>query len=131
MTENVTVTDKRDVSDTGDRFLPLGAPVFHVLLALGQDALHGYGILEAIEAKTQGRASILPGTLYATMNRMLDDGLIAEAPRPEGADARRKYYRITDLGRGVVAAESERLQVLLDVARRESLAPPEARPDEA
>lgn len=105
-------------------FLPLSTPVFHILLALGHDALHGYGILEAIEAKTSGRASILPGTLYATMNRMMDDGLIDEAERPEGADGRRKYYRATDLGHRVVGAESERLELLLDVARRESLAAP-------
>jgi DNA-binding PadR family transcriptional regulator len=119
------------MSDAPDRFLPLSTPVLHVLLALGHDALHGYGILEAIAAKTAGRASILPGTLYATMNRMLDDGLIDEAERPEGADGRRKYYRITGLGRDVVAAESERLQVLLDLARRESLAARDTRPDEA
>lgn len=107
-----------------DEFLPLSTPVMHILLALGHEALHGYGILEAIEAKTDGRASILPGTLYATMNRMMDDGLIDEAERPEGADGRRKYYRVTELGRRVVGAESERLQLLLDVARRENLALP-------
>jgi DNA-binding PadR family transcriptional regulator len=104
-----------------DDFTPLGAPMLHVLLALGRDALHGYGIMEAIEAKTGGRATILPGTLYATMNRMLDEGLIDEAPRPEGADGRRKYYRVTSLGRRVVAAESRRLEALLDVARAERM----------
>jgi DNA-binding PadR family transcriptional regulator len=112
-------------------FLPLSPPVLHVLLALGRDALHGYGILEAIEAKTGGRASILPGTLYATMNRMVDDGLIEEAERPADADARRKYYRITPLGERLVAAESERLQALLDVARREGLAPAAAPAEES
>ncbi len=106
-----------------DDFAPLSTPVFHILLALGREALHGYGIMEAIEEKTGGKAVILPGTLYATMNRMLDDGLIAEAPRPEGADARRKYYRITPLGERVAAAESERLRVLLEVARSERLTP--------
>lgn len=100
-------------------FLPVGVPVFHILLALGADTLHGYGILESIEAKTGGEASILPGTLYATMNRMQDDGLIEEADRPEGADARRKYYRRTALGGAVVAAEARRLQLLVEVARRD------------
>ncbi len=109
------------MNDTPARFLPLSAPVFHVLIALGQDALHGYGILEAIDAKTGGRASILPGTLYATMNRMVDDGLICEVDRPEGADTRRKYYRVTELGKAVVRAEAERLRVLLDVARAERM----------
>lgn len=109
------------MTDSISRFLPLSPPVFHVLLALGQDALHGYGILESIEAKTGGHASILPGTLYATMNRMVDDGLIQEVDRPEGADARRKYYRVTSLGQEVVAAEARRLRILLDVARAERM----------
>lgn len=112
-----------DLHTRAREFLPLGAPVFHILLALGHDTLHGYGILEAIEAKTGGEAAILPGTLYATMNRMLDDGLLAEADRPEGADARRKYYRRTPLGHAVVAAEAHRLQVLIDVARSEATGP--------
>lgn len=105
--------------------LPLGTPVLHVLLALGDARLHGYGVMQAIEAKTGGRATILPGTLYTTLARMLDDGLIEEAPAPEDSpddDRRRRYYRITDFGREVVAAESGRLAVLLDLARRERLA---------
>lgn len=103
-------------------FLPLSAPVLHILLALGQDRLHGYAIMQSIEAKTGGRASVLPGTLYSTLNRMLDDGLIEEAEeRPEDDDKRRRYYRITDLGRRAVAAEAERMAVLLDVARHERL----------
>lgn len=117
----MTVTP--DLDTRARDFLPLGAPVFHILLALGHDTLHGYGILEAIEAKTGGEAAILPGTLYATMNRMLDDGLLVEADRPEGADARRKYYRRTPLGHAVVAAEARRLEVLLDVARNEAVGP--------
>lgn len=108
-----------DLDRRAERFTPLGAPVFHILLALGGEARHGYGILEAIERKTAGRAVILPGTLYVTINRMLDDGLVEQADRPEGADARRRYYRITALGRAVLAAEARRLEVLLDVARSE------------
>ena len=89
---------------------------------LGQTHSTVFRKINAIEEKTGGKAVILPGTLYATMNRMLDDGLIAEVPRPEGADARRKYYRITERGRSVVAAEMERMAVLMDVARRDLLA---------
>ncbi len=100
-------------------FTPLGAPVFHILLALGNEIRHGYGILEAIEEKTDGQAAILPGTLYVTINRMLDDELVAQVDRPEGADARRRYYRVTELGQAVVAAETRRLEVLLDIARAE------------
>jgi len=105
-----------------DRFLPLSTPVLHILLALGADHLHGLGIMEAIADKSEGKAVILPGTLYVTLNRMVDDGLIAEAERPDGADARRKYYGITERGRSVVAAEMERMAVLMDVARRDLLA---------
>lgn len=106
-------------------FLPLSTPVLHTLLALGDDRLHGYAIMQAIEEKTGGVATILPGTLYTTLNRMLEDGLVEEAPeRPDDPDddRRRRYYRITDFGRAVVAAESERMAVLLDLARREHLA---------
>ena len=105
-----------------DDLLPLSAPVLHILLALGQDSLHGYAIMQAIEAKTGGKASVLPGTLYSTLNRMLDDGLIQEATeRPEDDDRRRRYYHLTDFGRRVVAAEAERMAVLLNVAREERL----------
>ncbi len=105
-----------------DRFLPLSTPVLHILLALGGEHLHGLGIMEAIAEKSEGRAVILPGTLYVTLNRMVDEGLIVEADRPEGADTRRKYYRATELGREVVAAEMERMAGLMDVARRDLLA---------
>ncbi len=104
-----------------DEFLPLSTPVLHILLALGSERLHGLGIMDAIRAKSEGRAVILPGTLYVTLNRMVDDGLIVEVDRPEGADARRKYYRSTDLGREVVGAEMQRMSVLMDVARRDLL----------
>lgn len=107
------------MSQDAEEFLPLSTPVFHILLALGGERLHGYGIMEAIRGKTGGEAEILPGTLYATLNRMLEDGLVEEVERPEGADARRKYYRVTELGRRVVSAESERLATLLQVVRAE------------
>jgi len=102
--------------------LPLSTPVLHVLLALGHRSLHGYGIMQAIEEKTEGAATILPGTLYTTLNRMLADGLIEEAEAPKNApddDRRRRYYRITRFGEDVVAAEAGRMSVLLSVARRD------------
>jgi DNA-binding PadR family transcriptional regulator len=109
---------RRDVAD----LLPLSTPVLHILLALGHDRMHGYGIMQAIEQKTGGAAKILPGTLYTTLNRMLADGLVGEASAPDDApddDRRRRYYRITPFGRDVVAAEAKRMSVLLDVARRD------------
>lgn len=102
------------------KFLPLSTPVLHILLALGSERLHGLGIMDMIVSKSEGRAEILPGTLYVTLNRMVDDELIREVERPDGADARRKYYASTDLGRAVVAAEMERMAVLMDVARNDA-----------
>jgi DNA-binding PadR family transcriptional regulator len=102
--------------------LPLSTPVLHVLLALGRDRMHGYAVMQAIEQKTEGAARILPGTLYTTLNRMLADGLVEETPPPEDApddDRRRRYYRITPFGREVVAAEAERMSLLLELARRD------------
>ena len=102
--------------------LPLGTPVFHILLALGHGALHGYGIMGAIEEKTEGSARILPGTLYTTLNRMVADGLIEEAPAPDDEpddERRRRYYRVTPFGHRVAAAEAERMAILVDLARRD------------
>ena len=105
--------------------LPLSTPVLHVLLALGGQRLHGYAIMQAISEKTDGQATILPGTLYTTLNRMVDDALVEEASPPSDQpddERRRRYYQITDLGRSVVMAESERMALLLAVARHERMA---------
>lgn len=102
--------------------LPLSPPVYHVLLALGDRTLHGYAIMQAFEDKTGGHEVLLPGTLYATLARMVDAGLVEEPPEPpDSGDARRRYYRVTEFGRAVARAESQRLLLLLDLARRESL----------
>lgn len=108
-----------------DSFLPLTTPEYHVLLALGQDALHGYGMMQALEEKTDGADELLPGTLYATVARMVERGLLEELAHPPepGADARRRYYRATELGLAVARAESARLARLLAVARGSDLAP--------
>lgn len=107
-----------------ERFLPLTAPEYHVLLALGDRALHGYGMMQALEDKTGGQDALLPGTLYATVARMVARGLLEELARPPelDADARRRYYRVSELGREVARAESARLRRLLAVAEREDLA---------
>jgi len=106
------------------KLIPLSPPVFHVLLALGESAMHGYAMMQSFDAKTAGAESLLPGTLYATIARMVDAGLIEECDPPaEASDRRRRYYRVTDFGREVAAAESERLSRLLGIARAENLVP--------
>ncbi len=107
-----------------EALLPLSPPVYHVLLGLGGETLHGYAIMQAFEELTGGAERLLPGTLYATLARMVETGLIEEAaPTDEGADARRRYYRLTSKGRRVAAAESERMRRLLEVAVAQRVAP--------
>lgn len=105
--------------------LPLTTPELHVFLALGDDLLHGYAMIEALEEKTGGEDTLLPGTLYATLARMEERGLLERAAPPDEGevDARRRYYRSTPLGRAVARAEAARLRRLLAVAEREDLAP--------
>lgn len=107
-----------------DTFLPLTPPEYHVLLALGDRALHGYAMMQALDEKTDGRDALLPGTLYATLARMVARGLLSELDEPPepDADRRRRYYRVTPLGRDVALAESARLRRLLRVAEGENLA---------
>lgn len=107
-----------------DTFLPLTTPEYHVLLALGDRALHGYAMMQALDEKTDGRDALLPGTLYATLARMVARGLLSELDEPPepDADRRRRYYRVTPLGRDVALAESARLRRLLRVAEGENLA---------
>jgi DNA-binding PadR family transcriptional regulator len=109
---------------SANALIPLSPPVFHVLLALGDSAMHGYAMMQAFESKTGGTETLLPGTLYATIARMADAGLIEECDPPSSAtDRRRRYYRITAFGREVAALESERLTRLLGIARAENLVP--------
>jgi DNA-binding PadR family transcriptional regulator len=111
---------KRLARDPAAR-LPLKHATYHVLLALDDGAsLHGYAIMQAIAELTEGREAILPGTLYAALARMVDEGLVEES-EARGDDPScgppRRYYRRTPFGRAVARAESERLRALLEVAR--------------
>ncbi len=100
--------------------IPLKHSTYLVLLALADgESMHGYAIMQGLSTMTAGREAILPGTLYAALARMVDEGLIdvrnGPADDPSGGPARR-YYRRTSLGRAVARAESERLRALLDIA---------------
>ncbi|NKB89335.1 MAG: PadR family transcriptional regulator [Acidobacteria bacterium] len=110
------------MSDRAAELIPLSPPVFHVLLALGESAMHGYAMMQSLEDKTHGAEALLPGTLYATIARMVDAGLIEESTPPADAtDKRRRYYGVTSFGREVATLESERLARLLSIARAENL----------
>ena len=97
-------------------FLPLKPVDLQLLLALGEEELHGYGLVQAIADRTDGLVTLEPGNLYRVIKRLLADGLVAESERrtvPELEDERRRYYRLTALGGRVVTAEIRRLQTLV------------------
>jgi DNA-binding PadR family transcriptional regulator len=108
-----------------ERHLPLADLPFQILLALGKGDAHGYAIGKEIEERTEGRLRPTTGSLYQALRRLTDDGLIVgtEAADLSGSgDARRKYFRLTPLGKSVVALEVERLESLISVAYERSLA---------
>ena len=115
------MTDNRDPG----LFLPLSDLALHVMLALGDGPLHGYGIGKEIEARSGGRLNPTTGGLYQALRRLTDDGLVDHAPEAEAdsPDARRRYFRLTPLGRQVVGLEMERLEALVAVAREKRLFP--------
>ena len=95
-----------------ETFLPLSPAVFNILLALADGEKHGYAIMLEVEGNTEGQVKMGPGTLYGSIKRMLSSGLIQESderPDPELDDQRRRYYGLTELGRRVLRAESQRL----------------------
>ena len=104
--------------------IPLTPRVFHILLALVDEEQHGYRIMKEVETRSGGKVRIGPGTLYEAIQRLVKNQLIEESSdRPDAAmdDQRRRYYRLTQLGRGVLAAESERLAALVGFARSKDL----------
>ena|SRR6266542_5754964 len=109
-----------------EKLLPLPLATFHILLAVADEDRHGYGIIRDIELRTEGKLRLSPGTLYRSLQRMVEQGLIVETderPAPEFDDERRRYYRITPFGRRVARAEAERLASLVDQARGIGLIP--------
>jgi DNA-binding PadR family transcriptional regulator len=93
---------------------------FHVLLSLADDDQHGYGIMQEVLDRTDGKVRLWPATLYGTLKHLLEDELIEESgarPAPDQDDARRRYYRLTKLGRRVLNAECQRLEKLVSVIR--------------
>ena len=107
-----------------EQLLPLPQAAFHILVALAQGDRHGYAIMQDVAAGTGGNLKLNPGTLYTTIRRLLEQGLVIELderPDPEEDDERRRYYRLSDLGRQVAKAEAARLRQTLVFARQAGL----------
>ena len=103
---------------------PLSPAMFHVLLALAGDDRHGYAILKEVELRTAGKVRLSTGTLYGIIKRLVNDGLITELrskPSEPNDDERRRYYRLTALGRETAAAEAQRMDEVLAIARSRNL----------
>ena len=109
-----------------DALLPLPTAVFHILIALADRDRHGYSIMQDVAARTGGKVRLSAGTLYSSIRRMLEQGLVeelADSPDPASTDERRRYYRLSRFGKRVAGAEVERLNTLLRQARDTGLVP--------
>jgi DNA-binding PadR family transcriptional regulator len=109
-----------------EKLLPLSPATFHILMAVSDEDRHGYAILQDVSARTNGALKLSAGTLYRSIQRMLEQELIRETqerPDPELDDERRRYYRITELGRQVGDAEARRLSQVVKWARARGFAP--------
>jgi DNA-binding PadR family transcriptional regulator len=109
-----------------EALLPLPPATFHILLALVDQERHGYAIIRDVEARTHGALRLSAGTLYRSIARMVEQGLIREVTRRPPAlldDERRRYYRITPLGTDAARAEMRRLTELVRLARARGLTP--------
>ncbi len=114
--------------------LPLKPDLFQILLALEEGERHGYGIIKEVERSTDGQIRLEPSPLYRRLKRLLDSGIVEEAdkrPVPELDDERRRYYRLTDYGRALLAAEAQRLVALAGSERVKNLAQQAPRPTSA
>jgi DNA-binding PadR family transcriptional regulator len=117
------------VNTEADDLLPLPPVTFHILVALADEDRHGYAIMQDIAQRTDGALKLGAGTLYRSVQRMLEQGLVTEVstrPAPEMDDERRRYYRITPFGRTVAKAEARRLAQMLKLARASGFAPGKA-----
>ena len=107
-----------------DDLLPLPPATFHILLSLAVEDRHGYAIIQDVAARTSGAVKLSAGTLYRSIQRMLEQDLLEELrtrPAPEDDDERRRYYRITPFGEAVARAEARRLTSLVKLAKATGL----------
>jgi DNA-binding PadR family transcriptional regulator len=109
-----------------DSLLPLPAATFHILMAVAEEDRHGYAIIHDVAERTEGALKLSAGTLYRSIQRMLEQGLLVETqerPAPEFDDERRRYYSITEFGAAVARAEARRLTQLVKWAKARGFAP--------
>jgi DNA-binding PadR family transcriptional regulator len=101
-----------------DPFLPLAPATLHILLSLAGEKMYGYAIMQEVVRQSEGRYKLGPGTLYDNLQRLMKQGLVEEvAAHPDEDSSRRRYYRLTGLGRGVLTAEIDRLREVIEHAR--------------
>ena len=107
-----------------DNYLPLAPATLHILLSLAGEKMYGYAIMQEVARQSEGRYKLGPGTLYDNLQRLMKQGLVEEAASgPEGDNSRRRYYRLSGLGRGVLTAEIGRLEDVVSHARPHLKAP--------
>lgn len=122
----MTARAAHDTAPEPDSFLPLHRDTFHILVSLADRERHGYAVMQDVLERTDGKLRLSPSSLYASIRRLLEQGLIeelAERPDPSHDDERRRYYGLTRLGRDVARAEARRLERLLGDARATGLLP--------
>jgi DNA-binding PadR family transcriptional regulator len=115
-----------DTAREAESLLPLHTATFHILLAVADEDRHGYAIIQEVAERTGGVLRLSAGTLYRSIQRMLEQGLLVETrerPAPEDDDERRRYYRITPLGAATARAETRRLADLVRMAKARGFAP--------
>jgi DNA-binding PadR family transcriptional regulator len=106
------------MKDSAATFLPLSPATLHVLLSLAGEDLHGYGIMQEVARQSEGKYKLGPGTLYDNLQKLIQRKFVQELGRcPGDEDPRRRYYRLSSLGRGVLAAETDRLADVVREAR--------------
>ena len=108
-----------------ESLLPLPTAAFHILMTLASEDRHGYAIIQEVARRTNNTLRLGAGTLYRSLGRMLEQGLIVETgerPDPESDDERRRYYRLTPYGESVARAEAKRLTELVKLARASGFA---------
>ena len=115
-----------DQAPIPESYLPLTAAVLDIMVALGDEELHGYAIMQEVRRRTAGKRRLAPGTLYRSLKQMEERGWVVESeerPDPSLDDERRRYYRLTDLGKRVALAEFERLEGLVRAGRSKGFIP--------